>query len=416
MVLGIVLGVVAVRITGGDKIVNDWIRPWGALFIRLLQLIAVPLVFVSLVIGVVGLKDIKRFSKLGGRTIGIYMLTTVMAVSLGIGLGLVVKPGQMVDQSRAEQIQAEFNSAISGKKDAAVAAQGDGPLGFLNEVVGNNIIASAGNNSKMLHVICFATFFAFALLLISKESSKPVIDLLKGVNEAILKMVDYIIKAAPYGTACLMAGMIVSHGGDMSIFGALGIHVLTVVGAMFFLMYVLYPLMIFFFSRKVKMKTFLKSMYPVQMFAFTTSSSSVTLPVTMDTVNNKLGVSKDVSSFVLPIGMTINMDGTALYQGVCALFVAQAFGIDLSLNAQISIIVTATLASIGTAGVPGAGLIMLTLVLTSIGLPIEGIGLVAGIDAILDAARTCVNVTGDTAVCAIVAATEGEILSSNDGR
>lgn len=405
MVAGIILGILALQFDtarfDGIQFVQYWIRPWGQLFIRLLQLIAIPLVFISLVKGVTGLKDISKFSRLGGKTIGIYLCTTVAAVVLGLTMGLLVKPGKLVNREQVAHLQESYHTLAEEKQLIAEQTQSRGPLAFLNEIVPDNIISATSDNSKMLQVIFFAVFFGIAILSLPPEKTHSVIALFDGLNDVILKMVDYIILFAPWGVTALMAGLVTDFNGDASIFSALAVYAATVVGAMFILLMVFYPLLVHIFTH-LHLKDFIRALYPVQLFAFTTSSSAATLPLTMETVENKLGVSREVSSFVLPVGVTINMDGTSCYQSIAILFIAQVLGIDLSLSQLLTIVAMTVLSSIGTPGIPGGSYVILTMVLTSVGIPAEGLALILGIDRPLDMLRTAVNVTGDATVSTIV--------------
>jgi len=400
MILGIIIGFIALKVDA-VRFVQHWIVPWGQLFIRLLQMIAVPLVFVSLVKGVTGLKDISKFSKMGGRTIVIYMATTVVAVALGLGMGLIVKPGNMVDKSKISHIQESYNQAIEDKARTAEASRDEGPLNFLNDIVPGNIFDATTSNSRMLQVIFFAIFFGVAALMIPQEKTKTVVSLFDGLNEIILKMVHYIIKGAPLGVTALMAGLVTDFQGDASVFGALLVYTLTVIVSLLTLIFVFYPSLIHFFTKK-GVKRFIKAMYPVQLFAFTTSSSAVTLPLTMETVEEKLGVSKETASFVLPVGATVNMDGTSCYQTIAVLFIAQVLGVDLGLQELLIIIVMTILSSIGTPSIPGGSYVILAMVLTSVGIPAEGLALIIGVDRPLDMLRTAVNVTGDAVIATMV--------------
>lgn len=401
MIVGIIIGIVALQLNGGAPFIQNWIRPWGQLFIRLLQLIAIPLVFVSLVKGVTGLKDIATFSRLGVRTILIYIGTTAVAVMIGLSLGLLVKPGNLVDQSQIAHIQEDYEVVAAEKKLEAEKTQGEGPLSFLNDIVSNNIANAMADNSRMLQVIFFAIFFGVAALTVDKEKTKPVFKLFDGLNDIILRMVDYIIRLAPLGVAALMAGLVTDFGGDVSIFSALAVYALTVVVGLFIIMLFFYPMLIHFFT-SFPVKRFVKAMYPVQLFAFTTSSSAVTLPLTMETVERDLKVSPETSSFVLPVGTTINMDGTSCYQAIAILFIAQVLGVDLGLQEILIILLMTILSSIGTPAIPGGSYVILTMVLTSVGIPAEGLALILGIDRPLDMLRTSVNVTGDAAVAVLV--------------
>ena len=401
MIVGIVIGIVALQFHGGALFIQNWVRPWGQLFIRLLQLIAIPLVFVSLVKGVTGLKDIATFSRLGMQTILIYIGTTAVAVSIGLCLGLLVKPGDLVDQSQVAHIQEGYEIVVAEKKLEAEKTQSEGPLSFLNDVVPNNIASAMTNNSRMLQVIFFAIFFGVAALTVDKEKTKPVFKLFDGLNDIILRMVDYIIRLAPLGVAALMAGLVADFGGNLSIFSALAVYALTIVVGLLLMMLLFYPALIRIFTN-FPVKRFIKAMYPVQLFAFTTSSSAVTLPLNMETVERDLKVSPETSSFVLPVGTTINMDGTSLYQAIAILFIAQVLGVDLGLQQILVILLMTILSSIGTPAIPGGSYVILTMVLTSVGIPAEGLALILGIDRPLDMLRTSVNVTGDAAVAVIV--------------
>ncbi|WP_418698473.1 dicarboxylate/amino acid:cation symporter [Bacteroides sp.] len=401
MVAGIIIGLVALRVDG-VPFIRNWIQPWGQVFIRLLQLIAIPLVFISLIKGMTGLKDISKFSRIGGKTIGIYICTTVVAILIGLSMGLLVQPGKLVKQDQIAHLQEQYHNAAEEKKLAAEHTREQGPLAFLNDIVPNNIIKASSDNGKMLQIIFFAVFFGLATLALPAKKVQPVIALFDSLNDIILKMVDYIILFAPWGVAALMAGLIADFQGDASIFSALAVYALTVVAALFLLLLVFYPLLMHLFTQ-ISPKKFIRSMYPVQLFAFTTSSSAATLPVTIKTVEKDLGVSEDISSFVLPVGVTINMDGTSCYQTIAILFIAQVLGIDLSFSQLCIIVAMTVLSSIGTPGIPGGSYVILAMVLTSVGIPAEGLALILGIDRPLDMLRTSVNVTGDAAVASIIA-------------
>ena len=403
---GIIIGLAALY-ANAETFINNWIMPWGQLFIRMLRLIAIPLIFVTLVKGIAGLKDISKFSRLGIRTLLVYLCFITISASFGIGLGLTVRPGALVNQEIAAGLQETYQGLIAEKAGEAGLVQEQGPLSFLNDIVPDNIIGAAGDNSAILQVIFFAILFAVASLLIPQEKVKPVIDFFDALNDIILKMVEFIIRLAPWGVAALMAGLVTDFKGDGSLFSALGLYALTVCAAMFIIMYAFYPLMIKIFSRKVRVKAFLRAMYPVQLFAFTTSSSAVTLPVTMKTVEEELKVSKDVSSFVLPVGVTVNMDGTSCYQAIAILFISQVLGVDLTFMQILTVLFMTILSSIGTPGIPGGTYVILAMVLTSIGIPTEGLALIIGIDRPLDMLRTAVNVTGDAAVACMIDKKDG---------
>jgi len=400
MLAGVLIGIAALTFqqTG---FVNNWVRPWGQVFIRLLQLIAVPLVFVSLVKGVIGLSDIGKFSRIGIRTIILYLLTTAFAVTVGMSLGLVVRPGQFVDRQTVVSMQENYKSVVEQKKAEADTMKNSGPLSFLEEVVPDNFVAATSDNRKMLQVIFFAVLFGIAALCIERAKIAPVEQLFDSLYHILLKVIDFVILFAPYGVTALMAGLVIDFSGNLSMFGALAVYAITVVGGLLFLLGVFYPTLISLFT-KMKPNFFIKTMYPVQLFAFTTSSSAATLPLNLETTENKLGVSNEVTSFVLPVGATVNMDGTSCYQAIAVLFIAQVIGIDLTLMQLFTILLMTIISSIGTPSIPGGSYVILTMVLASVGIPPEGLALILGIDRPLDMLRTAVNVTGDATVAAIV--------------
>jgi len=406
MVLGVLLGFIASSFDGGKELVQDWIKPFGTIFINSLKLIAVPLILGSLIKGVSDLKDISKLSKMGGKTILIYILTTVIAVSIGLMLVNVIKPGNSISEKTRTDLVSNYTKSTQKYKDQAASQKESGPLQALIDLVPQNIIGASSENKNMLQVIFFAIFFGIGLILIPEDKSKPVKDFFDGFNEVILKMIDLIMLAAPYGVLALLAALVVESP-SADLFKALGWYALTVLLGLT-MMIVFYMTLVFIFTGK-KPNVFINGISPAQLLAFSTSSSAATLPVTMERVHEHLGVDEEVSSFVLPIGATINMDGTSLYQAVAAVFIAQAFGMDLSFGVQLGIVATATLASIGSAAVPGAGMVMLVIVLAQAGIPEAGLALIFAIDRPLDMCRTVVNVTGDATVSMMVAKSEGKL-------
>ncbi|MDO9138204.1 MAG: dicarboxylate/amino acid:cation symporter [Lutibacter sp.] len=400
MFLGVLVGLIMTQFEGGSEIVRDWIKPLGTIFINSLKLIAVPLILGSLIKGVSDLKDISKLSKMGGRTIGLYLMTTVIAVTIGLFLVNIIKPGNSIsEQTRLELVQ-NYSGDTDKYKEEAFKQKESGPLQALVDIVPDNIFGAASENKNMLQVIFFAIFFGVGLILIPEKKSKPVKKFFDGFNEVILKMIDLIMLAAPYGVFALLAALVVESP-SIDLFKALVWYAFTVILGLA-LMIAFYNGMVLLIAKKSP-SFFFRGISPAQLLAFSTSSSAATLPVTMERVTEHLGVDEEVSSFVLPIGATINMDGTSLYQAVAAVFIAQAFGMDLSLGVQLGIIVTATLASIGSAAVPGAGMVMLVIVLAQAGIPEAGLALIFAIDRPLDMCRTTVNVTGDATVSMIVA-------------
>lgn len=412
MVFGVLWGVVAASF-GLQQFTIDWVSPWGEIFINLLKLIAVPLVLTSLIVGVASLSDVKKLSRMGGKTIGIYLLTTAIAVTIGLVAVNLLKPGKSIPADLTEKLKKSYETSVSEKSAKKDQANRRGPLRPLVEMVPANIVSSTANNRNMLQVVVIAILFGIALIQIENSKSNQLIGILEIANEVVLKVVDMAMLLAPFGVFALLANTIVTVAGEdisqiSELMQALGFYCMVVVLALFIHTGLTFSVMLKFFT-PMKLKTFLKGIAPAQLLAFSTSSSGATLPVTMERCENNLGVEEEVTSFVLPLGSTINMDGTALYQAVAAVFIAQASGIPLDLGDQLTIIFTAVLASIGTVAIPGAGIIMLLIVLEAINVPAAGIALILGVDRILDMLRTTVNVTGDAAVCVLVAHQEGQL-------
>lgn len=400
MIAGIATGMLFISF-GQGEVVQLWIKPWGNIFIRMLQLIAVPLVLVSLIKGVTGIEDIRRFSQIGLKALLIYMSTTVCAILVGLALVLSVKPGNFVDAAVASQMKESYQHVVNEKMSAAESTSEQGPLSFLNDIVPDNLFAASSNNSKMLQVIFFAIFFGIAAISLPKEKTKAVLKVVDSLYDIILKMVDYIIRFAPYGVFALMAALVADNSSNLSIFAALGMYTLTVIAGLLLLIFVFYPLLVHLFTR-IQTKHFIRSMYPVQLLAFTTSSSAATLPLNMETTERDLGISKEITSFVLPVGTTINMDGTSCYQAIAVVFIAQVVHIHLGWSELIAIVLLTTISSIGTPAIPGGSYVILTMVLSSVGIPADGLALILGVDRPLDMLRTSVNVTGDATVASII--------------
>lgn len=457
ILFGLILGVIYAFLSsylGWNNFTITWIDPFGTIFIRLLKFIAVPLVLFSIIGGVANLSDVSKLGRLGGKTLGAYMATTFLAIGVGLLLVNVIKPGSFIDEdqriknrlsyeiwlqennmgpsqdgqvfldnpkyadyltdSQKEQKLTEDQKLDLEEKMAAAKAQKESsPLLFLVNMVPENVLFSISNNRLMLQVIFFAIFFGITIVLIPKEKAKPVIDFINGVNAIFVKMVDVVMKAAPFFVFALLAGVIAKMADSpaevFEIFLGLGSYAITLLIGLFFVVFVMYPLILKIFVPKLKYREFFKNMSPAQFLGFSTSSSAATLPVTMECVEDNMGVSKGISSFVLPIGATVNMDGTSLHQAVAVIFMAQLHMVDLSIGQQLTIVLTASLASIGAAAVPSAGLIMMIIVLQSVGLNPAWVAIIFPIDRPLDMARTVVNVTGDATVSTLIAKSEGEL-------
>ncbi|MEZ5044277.1 MAG: dicarboxylate/amino acid:cation symporter [Saprospiraceae bacterium] len=406
MFIGVAFGAVASRL-GWNQFVLDWVKPFGTIFINSLKLIAIPLIVASLIKGLSDLQDISKLSKMGGRTIGIYIMTTVFAVTLGLIIVNIIQPGKLIKEETRIELMATYAGDAEQRISQAESQLKAGPLQPLIDIVPENIIGAATSNGNMLQVIFFVIFFGIGLILIPAEKAKPVKDFFDGMNEVILKMIDLIMLGAPYGVFALLAALVVESP-SADLFVALLGYAASVLLGLGILIFGMYPLLVKVFAKK-DYGFFFKGISPAQLLAFSTSSSAATLPVTMERVEEHLGVEEEVTSFVLPIGATINMDGTSLYQAVAAVFIAQAFNMDLSLGTQLGIIVTATLASIGSAAVPGAGMVMLVIVLGQAGIPEAGLALIFAIDRPLDMCRTVANVTGDATVAMLVAKSIGKL-------
>ncbi len=407
MVLGLLFGLLMKNLEQNGLVI-DWIKPFGTIFINLLKMIAVPLIVVSLIVGLADLKDISKLSKLGSRTVLFYLCSTVVAVIIGLVLANTIKPGSYVNEESRISLLENFSGDASQKIELAVKAKNSGPLQPLIDIVPDNFFKALSDNGSMLQVILFVILIGIGLILIEEKKSKPVIEFFKGLNEVIMKIIDIIMLFSPFGVFALMASLMVEIP-DFSTLGALGIYGLTVLLGLFMMVFVFYPTLLMIFA-KVNPIKFFKAIAPAQLLAFSTSSSAATLPITMECVTENLGVDEEVSSFVLPLGATVNMDGTSLYQAVAAIFIAQAMLPEaLDLQTQLMIVVTATLASIGSAAVPSAGMVMLVIVLGQAGIPEAGLALIFAIDRPLDMCRTVVNVTSDSTIATIVAKSVGKL-------
>ncbi|MEQ6167262.1 dicarboxylate/amino acid:cation symporter [Ekhidna sp. MALMAid0563] len=453
IIIGLVAGVVYAFVSsalGWNAFTINWIDPFGTIFIRLLKFIAVPLVLFSIISGISGLSDISKLGRMGAKTMGFYLLTTVIAVGLGLLLVNTVKPGTHLDDEQriknrisyelwaeSEGVEmkdrkdfltnpkyADYVEEVSGQpqdlsekvaevKSSAESSKEAPPLQFLVDIVPENLVFAISNNRLMLQVIFFAIFFGISIAMIPREKAQPVIDFINSINDVFLKMVEVVMKAAPYFVFALLAGVIAKMANTpaevLEIFKGLGSYTLTLFFGLAFMIFVFYPAIVVLFVKKMSYKEFFRRISPAQLMAFSTSSSAATLPVTMECVEDNLGVSRNVSSFVLPIGATVNMDGTSLLQSVAVVFMAQLHMVDLNLGQQLTIVLTATLASIGAAAVPSAGLVMMIIVLQSVGLNPAWIAIIFPVDRILDMCRTVVNVTGDATVATLVAGSENEL-------
>ncbi|NBC85022.1 MAG: cation:dicarboxylase symporter family transporter [Bacteroidetes bacterium] len=417
LVLGLVYGIYAAS-AGLGQFTTDWIAPFGTIFLNLLKFIAVPLILASLVMGVTSLSDTSKLSRIGGKTIAFYVGTTTIALVVGLFLVNTIEPGTYVPTEVQEALTQTYGGDAEQRQEFAQQARDRGPLQPIVDMVPTNFFAAASDNGSMLQIVFVAILLGLALLQIPKDKAQPLIDFFDGLNSVVIRVVEITMLMAPVGVFGLMADAITSIAGEnpdqvIDVVEALGVYCLTVVAGLAVMVFIVYPGLLRLFTKK-SVIDFFRGIAPAQLVAFSTSSSGATLPVTMEVAEKNLGVSEEVSSFVLPLGATINMDGTALYQAVAAVFIAQVLGFDLTIMQQANIVFIAVLASIGTAAVPSAGIVMLVVILESVGVPSAGIALILGVDRPLDMLRTTNNITGDTMVASVIAASEGE-LSVGDG-
>ena len=423
IIIGMLLGVfwsLLGSMFGWSDFTIKWISPFGDIFINLLKLIAVPLVLFSVIKGVSSISNISLLGRMGFKTLACYLFTTVMSISIGLLLVNTIKPGEFIalDQrvaNNASYVEFKKNGTVvdgfmSEKLELAENQKNNSPLQFVIDMVPSNIFMSLTNNKLMLQIIFFAVFFGVILVMIPKNHAAPITHLNDAFNTIFLKMVEVVMMAAPFFVFALLAGVMAKIAGDnpkgvIEVFKGLGVYSIVVFLGLCLMVFVIYPLIIYNF-KKLNYFDFFSSIAPAQMLAFSTSSSAATLPVTMDCVNKNLNVPNRVSNFVLPIGATVNMDGTSLYQAVAVVFLAQMHMVDLSISQQLIIVFTATMASIGSAAVPSAGLIMLIIVLDAVGLNPAWISIIFPVDRLLDMLRTVVNVTGDATVASVVSTLE----------
>ncbi|MFA7273942.1 MAG: dicarboxylate/amino acid:cation symporter [Crocinitomicaceae bacterium] len=450
MTLGVVWALISGQL-GWNKFTIDWIDPFGTIFINCLKFIAVPLVLFSIITGVASLGDLSKLGRMGAKTLGLYLITTVAAVTFGLLLVNIFQPGKQhdgeqklnnrlqyelwahennipikdndnriaqVSEEKLAQIKSQMQlettestyQKLATKNSDAQKTKEDGPLQPLVDMVPDNIMVAMSDGTKMLQVIFFALFFGIALAFIPKDKAPAVLQFMDGANEVFIKMVNIVMMAAPFFVFCLMAGVLAKMANSPAEIGTmflkLGQYSLLVVAGLAILLFGFYPFLLKVFGVKITYKEFFQGLSPAQFLAFSTSSSAATLPVTIECVEQNLKVPKQVSDFVLPIGATVNMDGTSLYQAIAVIFLAQYHDVDLTIYQQLGIVGTTTLASIGAAAVPSAGLIMLMIVLTSVGLNPLWITIIYPMDRLLDMCRTVVNVTSDATVSAIVAKSE----------
>ena len=412
LLLGLTYGVIATNAGWGD-VTSYWIAPFGTIFINLLKLIAMPLVLSSLITGVASLSDVKKLSRIGGKTIAIYIGTTAIAVTLGLASVNILRPGDKIPDAMKEKLQMTYEKDASKKAGTVQEVKGRGPLQPIVDIIPSNFFFSASSNRNMLQVVFMAIFIGIGLIQIPRDKGKPLRDFFESLNDVVIKLVDIIMLIAPYGVFALIAQTINKVAGNnpseiMELLGALGYYMVAVIIGLFAHALITYTGLMRLMT-KMPLETFYRGIAPAQLLAFSTSSSGATLPVTMERCEEELGVSEEVSSFVLPLGATINMDGTALYQAVAAVFIAQTLNMSLDIGAQLTIVLTTVLASIGTAAVPGAGIVMLVIILEAVGVPSAGIALILGVDRILDMLRTTINVTGDATVAVIIAHSEDQL-------
>jgi Na+/H+-dicarboxylate symporter len=397
---GLFLGAVAGLIYGPDMAV---IRPVGTAFIRLIKMVVIPLIFASLLIGVASLGNLRKLGRVGGKTLAFFLAYYVFAVGLGLFLANTIKPGSNIPESVQAKLKADYGQAAGAQAQRAEKQPGLGEV--LVDIIPDNP-AGSFVQADMLQIIFFAMFMGAVVTLLDKKKMQPVLAFFEAINDIMIKIVEIVIRLAPYAVFALIAAVVGTFGADILM--SLLRYCAVVIGGLLILA-ASYPAAVRLLAHFPYFK-FWKGIFPAQLIAFSTCSSSATLPVSMECAEESIGVSREITSFVLPLGATINMNGTALYQGVTAVFIAQVYGMKLGLGAQLSIVLTATLASVGAAGAPAMGVLMLVIVLRQVGIPLEGIALIMGVERILDMFRTSMNITGDIAAAAVVAHSEGEKL------
>ena len=388
MVMGIAWSIIASSITGGAEWTTAYVKPFGTIFIKLLQMLAIPLIITSIISGIAGLRDINKLGRIGGRTLSLFTLTCLTSTILGVTLAATLKPGAAIPEKTKTELFESYQEKATGLIDKTHT--GTGTLEMITEMFPNNIFYAMSNNSMMLQVVIFSILFGIALSKVDASKSEIVIQFIEGLNETFMKLVMLVMFIAPVGVFALIA----SISFNPHVFLSLLYYMLTVIAGLAVILFILYPL-INRLSSKVTYRKFFQTMQPVFLMAFSTSSSAATLPITMERVSNGFNIKREISDFVLSLGTTINMDGTALYQSIAAVFIAQATGIELSMGQMIIIALTATLSAVGAAGIPGAGMITLIIVLDAINVPVEAIALIMAPDRLLDMFRTVINVAGD---------------------
>ena len=420
LVAGLIFALLSIQLGWPADFTINYIKPWGTIFLNSLKMIAIPLIFASLIIGIANIEDVTKLSRIGGRTLLIYTTTTVLAVILGLTVANLAQPGKIISEHTRNRLMEMYGDQAVQHGIALQQAQIRRPLQFLVDLVPENLAAALSDNTSLLQVVVVSIILGIALLKIPPRQSKPVIRFFDGINGVTIELVQFSMKLAPLGVFALVASLLTEVAGNAPdkiseiLFALLG-YMATVILGLLLLTYAIYPLILKLFT-KVGYIHFFRNIQPAQLIAFTTSSSSAALPVTMDQVKKHLGVSEEISNFVLPLGATINMDGTALYQGIAIVFIAQALGIDLPISAQLIIVANVAISSIGVAGVPGASIITTTMILQSIGIPAAGLALILVPDRILDMCRTATNITGDAVVTVLISSLEGEITKVNDKR
>lgn len=422
LALGLLFSIISIKFGLPSSITIKYIKPFGDIFLNSLKAVAIPLVIASLIVGITSIEDTSRLSRISTKTIALYIITTVFAATLGLVIANLIKPGKIIPEHTRNRLMSLYaDESVKAKiKANETKKENEGFLQTFVDIVPDNIFKALTNTKNLIQVVFISIIFGIGLIKIPSRKSKKVISFFEGCSEALIEIIKLIMRFSPIGIFSLIATMMieVSGGGNSSgevyeVLKGLLWYMGTVLLGLFLLTFVLYPIVLKIFT-KVSYKDFLKGMRPAQLVAFTTSSSSAALPVTMERVEKHLGVSEEISSFVLPLGATVNMNGSSLYQGISILFIAQVLGINLSISSQISLIASVTMASIGAAGVPAASLVAASMLLESIGIPAAGLALIFAPERILDMCRTVTNITGDAAVAVVVASSEGELSKGAD--
>ncbi len=422
LILGLIYAIISIKLGFPASITIKYIKPFGDIFLNSLKAVAIPLVIASLIVGITSIEDTSKLSRISGKTIALFLATTVFAAGLGLILVNIIKPGKIIPKSTRNKLMDLYGDKSAKANIQAIEAKNakEGPLQLLVDVIPDNIFNALTNTKNLLQVVFISIVFGLGLTKIPSRKRNRVVSFFEGCNDALIAIIKLIMKISPLGIFALISSLLIEIAGEgnssdniLEVLKGLLWYMGTVLFGLFLLTFVLYPIILKLFT-KVSYKDFFKGMRPAQLVAFTTSSSSAALPVTMERVEKHLGVSEEISSFALPLGATVNMNGSSLYQAISILFIAQVLGIKLSISSQILLVIKVTMASIGAAGIPGASIVAVSMLLESMGIPAAGLALIFAPERLLDMCKTATNITGDAVVAVVVASSEGELSRGAD--